>query len=207
MHTQKFTSSWKTWSGARMLRYVELSNFIEFRCKAEDEEAKAAKERHIRKSTHVQTDPTESSKNARRTLPRTLPSTPNTSRSPSTPLTFYPTYPSPNSLIGAILEHKSQIVTVGNNYLLVLDNRNMEESNRNETVINEQVTNLPTIEYQKQEFPRSRSQHYNSNNESPITQNYRKPPEDDGTLLRQLKTKYFNSEEYTSAEFCEHVPK
>uniref|UniRef100_A0A1I7UQ37 Uncharacterized protein n=1 Tax=Caenorhabditis tropicalis TaxID=1561998 RepID=A0A1I7UQ37_9PELO len=133
MHTQKFTSSWKTWSGARMLRYVELSNFIEFRCKAEDEEAKAAKERHIRKSTHVQTDPTESSKNARRTLPRTLPSTPNTSRSPSTPLTFYPTYPSPNSLIGAILEHKSQIVTVGNNYLLVLDNRS--KSKRNESLL------------------------------------------------------------------------
>ncbi|EGT30155.1 hypothetical protein CAEBREN_20647 [Caenorhabditis brenneri] len=192
-----------------ILGYVELSNFIEFRCKAEEEEAREAKDKHIRKSTHVQTEPTESSRRARRTLPRTLPSTPNTTRSPSTPFQFYPTYPSPNSVIGSILQHRSQIVTVGNNYLLVLDNRNSEAPN--ETVINGQMPCLPkTVEHKTQHFPRSRSHHChsnNSNNETSMIQNFPKPPEDDGALLRHLKTKYFNSEEYTSAEFCEHVPK
>ncbi|PIC17858.1 hypothetical protein B9Z55_023952 [Caenorhabditis nigoni] len=186
--------------------YVELSDFIEFRCKAEEEEAREAKERHIRKSTHVQTEPTTSSKNARRTLPRTLPSTPSSSiRSPSTPHTFYPSYPSPNSVIGSVLQHKSQIVTVGNNYLLVLDNRDLEAPR--ETVINDQPgTSQPQpIEHKTHLFQRSPNQHHSNNELPPPVLHFPAPPEDDGALLRQLKTKYFNSEEYTSAEFCEHV--
>ncbi|KAF1747687.1 hypothetical protein GCK72_024153 [Caenorhabditis remanei] len=139
--------------------YVELSNFIEYRCKEEEEEAREARERHIKKSTHVQTEPTESSKHARRTLPRTLPSTPSSMCSPSTPLQFYPSYPSPNSVIGSILKHKSQIVTVGNNYLLVLDNRDSEASNRGETVINDQITSLPSMIEHK--TPVNQVSHYN----------------------------------------------
>eukprot|EP00081_Caenorhabditis_elegans_P025470 NP_508639.2 Uncharacterized protein CELE_C01C4.2 [Caenorhabditis elegans] len=150
---------------------------------------------------------------------RTLPSTPNTIRSPSTPPIFYPTYPSPNSIIGTIIEHKSEIVTVGNNYLLVLDNRNQaanvlsytprsEALQKAEKIFNDQMPSLP-VEHKDipQVFSRSPSNLYNSNNETPLLQNFQKLPEDDGSLLRHLKTKYFNSEEYTSAEFCKHMPK
>lgn len=47
-----------------------MSKFIEYRCKEEEEEARAAKEKLVKKSTHVQTEPTDTLRNIRKKLPR-----------------------------------------------------------------------------------------------------------------------------------------
>uniref|UniRef100_A0A8R1IA87 DUF7153 domain-containing protein n=1 Tax=Caenorhabditis japonica TaxID=281687 RepID=A0A8R1IA87_CAEJA len=107
--------------------YVELSDYIEFRCKEEEEEAKSFRERPLKKSTKVQTEPTESSRTSKRTLPRALSSISNIAELPWYPHSYYPTYPSPNSVIASVLDHKTEIVSVGQNYLLVLDNRGEEQ--------------------------------------------------------------------------------
>ncbi|CAI2357004.1 unnamed protein product [Caenorhabditis sp. 36 PRJEB53466] len=199
--TNRFRVSYSNNTG-----YVELSEFIEFRCKEEEEEAKEALRRPRRKSIQVQTEPTESSKTARRTLPRTLPPTPVAPESPMSH-SFYPTYPSPNSVIGSVLRHKSQIVTVGSNYLLVLDNRDSETLQRQDTVAVNENNTRTLRDYKTDHF--KDSQHYltESNQPGPSHWLHESLPEDDGSLLRRLKTEYFKSEEYTAAELCEHTPK
>ncbi|CAI5455373.1 unnamed protein product [Caenorhabditis angaria] len=185
--------------------YVQLSNDIEFRCIEEEEELRHPKDVPKKVSTQMQTDPTTySMRKSRRTLPRTISSfpVPGTANSPS--------IPSPDSVIQSILENRNKIVTIGNNFLLVLDNREGMHNIKYPFEINK-ITDHKSPDQNKMILTNNQTSYddlpkinnFSSSNKKDIKKNEN---DDSGSLLRRLKTEYFNSEEYTAAELCQFSP-
>ncbi|CAD6190635.1 unnamed protein product [Caenorhabditis auriculariae] len=173
--------------------YVQLSHNVEFRC-----EETHIKVPPMKICTGVQTDLSviNNNRRPRRSLPRR--DSLNGNSENRSELFTVTTSVSPRSCEP---HSNTKFVTVGEHYMLILDASALEdEKYAKHATAGKEGTEIEQndreSEVEKEEVPDSLLP-------APLLPLV---PKDDGALLRKLKTRYFNSPEYTAAELCNPSP-